>query len=91
MTDAKQVGKESTDSHDLFLAASVIAQTCSEADAKAEQRAALAVSILQQALAHGFANYQRVVTNADLDPLRSRLDFQSLVKDLKENRPAASK
>jgi serine/threonine protein kinase len=52
---------------------------------QAEQYAARAVQLLQQAVAKGYKNVEALQRDADFDALRQRPDFQKLLNDL-ENR-----
>ncbi len=72
---------------DLYNAAGVYA-ICSrfahEDSPLAESYAGRAVRLLRQALAKGYKDPARLKTDSDLDALRSRADFQDLVRSLPE-------
>jgi serine/threonine protein kinase/tetratricopeptide (TPR) repeat protein len=72
---------------DLYKAACVYAicvRVAHEDGPLAEPYAEHAVRLLREALAKGYKNPTRLKTDSDLDSLRSRADFQDLVRTLPE-------
>jgi hypothetical protein len=51
----------------------------------AERYAATAVELLRQAMQRGYNDVANLQQNQDLDPLRPRADFRSLLSELEAN------
>jgi hypothetical protein len=60
-------------------------------NAAADAHAARAVELLRQALAKGWTDISHMLRDADLDPLRRRADYATLLWDLADMPAAAPK
>jgi serine/threonine-protein kinase len=83
--EAKEVAQASTSMDTLYAAACVFALSTAAVQGnaeKAEEYAGQAVQLLRQAVAKGFKNVEHMKKDSDLEPLRSRPDFQELLRDL---------
>jgi len=84
--DAAAIAESSTaTAEDLYNAAcvySLSSQLAADDALRIESYRGKAVEILRQALAKGYQDLERIRTHGDLEALRSRDDFQQLMKEL---------
>jgi hypothetical protein len=77
---ATNAASTASDAYDCACAASVA--SAAPKNTAADAHAALAVELLRQAVAKGYADIPHLLADADLAPLRSRPDYADLLWDL---------